>query len=186
MSCSSRLHRLPYGIGVAGLALLLGGCFQPLHNAGGGTATSVAITPGAAGTTARALASVDILPIDGRIGQRIRNDLIFAFTGGSAPPAAAYRLHISTQVIGAQSAVVDPYTDRPEVETAGVDAIFTLTHAGNGTALFTGKAFGRATYTRTRQRYASVRARRDAEDRAATAVVEQIRAQLQGHFSKGG
>jgi LPS-assembly lipoprotein len=182
MSLSDRVSRLLRPSLVVVAALSLGGCLQPLH---GGTGTAGLSAPGAAGATARGMAAIDILPIDGRVGQQIRNNLIFAFTGGSAAPAPLYRLDVSVQVIGTQTAVVDPYTDRPEVETAGVDAAFTLTQIGTGTPAFNGKAFGRATYTRTRQRYASVRAQRDAEDRAATMVVEQIRAQLQGHFSKG-
>jgi hypothetical protein len=42
---------------------------------------------------------------------------------------------------------------------------------------------GRATYTRNRQRFASTRAQRDAEDRAAKIVVEQIRGKVMAHFS---
>jgi LPS-assembly lipoprotein len=181
MSLSDRMGRLLRPSLVVLTALSLGGCFQPLHG-GGGTGLA---SPATAGSTASGMAAIDILPVDGRVGQQIRNNLIFAFTGGSAAPAPLYRLDISVQVIGTQTAVVDPYTDRPEVETAGVDAAFTLTQIGTGAPAFSGKAFGRATYTRSRQRYASVRAQRDAEDRAATIVVQQIRAQLQGHFSKG-
>jgi LPS-assembly lipoprotein len=186
MLWSDRLRRCLGGAALLGAAIALGGCFQPLHNAGGGTATSVPIAPAMAGSNARQLAAIDVLPMDGRIGQQIRNELIFFFTGGSAPAPYAYRLDVRAQALSAQTAIVDPFTDRPELETAGVDAVFTLTRVQDGAPLFSGKAFGRATYTRTRQRYASVRALRDAEDRASRTVSEQIRAQLQGYFARGG
>ena len=112
------------------------------------------------------------------------NDLIFAFTGGGEPiKPPLYRLDIAVQVITAQIAIVDPFTDRPELQTAGIDAAFALVEIRTGQPVMSGNAIGRATYTRNRQRFASTRAERDAEDRAARIVVEQIRAKLMAHFS---
>ncbi len=177
-----RLGRL--GLTVAS-ALALGGCFQPMYAK---VAPVVASTGPALGTpgSVNALASVDILPIDGRVGQKIRNDLLFAFTGGGAPLPPAYRLDITVQIVAAQTAIVDPFTDRPELETAGVEAAFALIRVGTGEPVLSGNALGRATYTRNRQRFASTRAQRDAEDRAARVVVDQIRARLMGHFAGAG
>lgn len=170
-----------------GATLALGGCFQPMYAQQ--SAPAIGSTgPGAVPTSvAGALASIDILPIDGRVGQKIRNDLIFALSGGAGPPAKPlYRLDINVAIITAQTAIVDPYTDRPELQTAGVDASFALIRIGTGEPVTSGNAIGRATYTRNRQRFASTRARRDAEDRAAKVVVEQIRAKLMSHFSGAG
>lgn len=161
----------------------LAGCFQPLH---GTQSPNVSSTVSGAASNSRVLASVDILPVDGRVGQKIRNDLIFAFTGGGAPAKPAYRLDLAVQVIAAQATIVDPYTDRPELETAGVDVSYALVQIGTGMPVASGTAFGRATYTRNRQRFASTRAQRDAEDRAARVVVEQIRAKLLSHFATTG
>jgi LPS-assembly lipoprotein len=163
------------------LAASVGGCLQPMY-AEKGPATAVA---GGAPGAATSLAAIDILPMEGRVGQKIRNDLIFAFTGGGAPLPPAYRLDVALQVISAQTAVVDPFTDRPELETAGIDAAYTLTQVGTGVPVLSGNAFGRASYTTTRQRFSNVRAQRDAEDRAARVIVEQIRARLAGHFATG-
>jgi LPS-assembly lipoprotein len=165
--------------------LVLGGCLQPMY---GKVAPVVSSTTPALNTpgSVNALASVDILPIDGRVGQKIRNDLIFAFTGGGAPLPPVYRLDITVQIVAAQTAIVDPFTDRPELETAGVEAAFALIKIGSGEPILSGNALGRATYTRNRQRFASTRAQRDAEDRAARVVVEQIRARLMAHFAGTG
>ena len=59
---------------IAGLsALALAGCgFQPLY--GGTTAGGARL--------AEVMKGVDITPIPGRVGQKLRNELIFASTGG--------------------------------------------------------------------------------------------------------
>jgi LPS-assembly lipoprotein len=169
------------------LALGLGGCLQPMYAQNGGPVVA-STGPGGptivAGGPQAALASIDILPVDGRIGLKIRNDLIFALSGGAgAPTAPRYRLDMTVQVITAQVAIVDPFTSRPQLQTAGVDVAYALVEIGKGIPILSGNAFGRATYTRNRQRFASTRAQRDAEDRAAKVTVEQIRAKLMGHFS---
>ena len=41
------------------------------------------------------LAAVDVAPIPGRVGQRIRNELIYQATGGGAPLPPEYRLEIA-------------------------------------------------------------------------------------------
>ncbi len=182
MSWSDRVRNF----GVVSLAALALAACQPLH-AGGGSGLSVSQPVAAAQPASPQLAAIDILPIDGRVGQQIRNGLLFAFTGGGEPiTPARYRLDIAVQVINAQIPVVDPFTNRPEVQTAGVDAAWVLVAVGSGERLVTGNAISRATYTRNRQRFASVRAERDAEDRAAKVVVEQIRAKLLAHFSGSG
>lgn len=167
-------------------ALGLGGCLQPMY-AGNNGPVIASTGPGgqvvSAGPAAE-LASIDILPIDGRVGLKIRNDLIFALSGGAGVPSAPrYRLDITVQVITAQVAIIDPFTSRPQLQTAGVEAAYALVEIGKGIPILSSNAFGRATYTRSRQRFASTRAQRDAEDRAAKVVVEQIRAKLMGHFS---
>jgi LPS-assembly lipoprotein len=162
-------------------ALALGGCLQPMYAQGDGPVVS---STGTAGPSALAeLAAIDILPVDGRVGLKIRNDLIFALTGGGTPAPPRYRLDLTVQVITAQVAIVDPFTSRPQLQTAGVEVAYALVEIGKGIPILSGNAFGRATYTRNRQRFASTRAQRDAEDRAAKVTVEQIRAKLMAHFS---
>jgi LPS-assembly lipoprotein len=177
MSWSSRF-------GFLALAALAMGACQPLYAERHGIDVSVGTPVAAAGVASPSLAAIDILPIDGRVGQKIRNDLIFNVTGGGAPiKPPLYRLDIAVQVLTAQIAIVDPFTDRPELQTAGVDAAFALIEVGTGKPVMSGNAMGRATYTRNRQRFASTRAQRDAEDRAAKIVVEQIRGKVMAHFS---
>lgn len=181
-------RRLPRLAAVLGLALGLAGCFQPLYAER--TLTSAPIAAGGpalpSGTTLQAVMSaIDIKDIDGRIGQNIRNELIFAFTGGGAPsPQRLYRLEVRLAP-SLQAPIVDPYTDRAEVETVVVDAWYQLVPTGQIDPVIKGNAFGRASFNRSRQRYATIRAQRDAEDRAAKLVAEQIRLRLTSYFSTG-
>ena len=77
-------------VGVAVLCIL-GGCgdgssgFRPLYGSAslGGAATQ------------EKLAKVDVAPIPGRVGQRIRNELIFQTTGGGKPATPQYRMDIA-------------------------------------------------------------------------------------------
>lgn len=171
-----RLSRVGLALGVA---LLAGACLRPLYgqNTGAG--------PDAPRVSAT-LATIDVVQATNRIDQQVRNQLIFAFTGGGNAPAPVYRLKIVT-VEQIQSAVVDPFTSRPTTETYGLNASYTLTlinppktPAGGAPAkpVMTGEAFARASYDRSRQRFASLRARRDAEDRAADVVAQQIVTQV--------
>src|SRR4029453_17524488 len=68
---------------IAGLsALALAGCgFQPLY--GGTTAGGARL--------ADVMKGIDITPIPGRVGQKLRNELIFASTGGGAGGPTPYR-----------------------------------------------------------------------------------------------
>ena len=73
----------------AGLsALALAGCgFQPLY--GGTTAGGARL--------AEVMKGVDITPIPGRVGQKLRNELIFTNTGGGIAGPARYRLDITVK-----------------------------------------------------------------------------------------
>jgi len=56
-------------------ALALAGCgFQPLYGSNTTTANGTRLS--------EAMASVEVTPIPGRVGQKVRNELIFANTGG--------------------------------------------------------------------------------------------------------
>jgi LPS-assembly lipoprotein len=163
------------------LTLALGGCYvAPLY--GHRTLGSGLASPAAAGGLAATLASVEVVPIKGRVGQEVRNDLIFRLTGGDSPAPARYRLAIVITG-GPQYPVIDPFTQRPEVETLAIDAAFALLPLDGDKAVLRGNAFGRAGLNRNRQRFADLSAEHNAEDRAAQVVADQIFARLAAYFS---
>lgn len=167
---------------VGALALGLAGCFRPVYG-GGGAPSVVAKSPGGA-DVATEMASVDVKPLDGRVGGKLRNELIFMLRGGGAAAPVAYRLTIRINQYG-NSAVVDPLADVPQSRTISLTGDYELTRAGTLDAIATGHAVATATYFSGLQRFANVRAARDAEDRAATQLAERIRSRLQAYFATG-
>src|SRR5262245_35104128 len=107
---------------LAGLAALaLAGCgFQPLY--GGTTAGGQRLS--------EVMAGVDIVPIPGRVGQRVRNELIFANTGGGVAAPSRYRLEIAIK-----ESVVDQLVQITGDATGQVfqlDATFQLIDSASG------------------------------------------------------
>ncbi len=153
---------------IAGLAALaLGGCgFQPLY--GGTTAGGQRLS--------EVMAGVEINPIPGRVGQKLRNELIFANTGGSRAAPSRYRLEIAIK-----ESVTDQLVQITGDATGQVyqlDATFQLIDPANGKVLLQGKAISRAPYNRFQEIFANVRARYDAENRAARTMSESIKTQV--------
>lgn len=158
---------------LAGLgALALAGCgFQPLY--GGSTAGGARIS--------EVMAGIDVAPIPGRVGQRLRNELIFANTGGGTAGPTRYRLDIAVK-----ESVTDQLVQITGDATGQVyqlDATFKLIDASKGAVVYQGKAISRAPYNRFQEIFANVRARYDAENRAARTVSESIRTQVAAHLS---
>jgi LPS-assembly lipoprotein len=164
---------------VAGLALSVAGCFRPVYGDQGGPAVAKS-GPG----VEAALKSVSVTPIDGRVGGKMRNELIFLLRGGAGPGPVAYRLDVR-MVRQGQSPVVDPFTGVPETRSISLLAEYVLKPVGRIDPVLTGTTFATASYSSTLQRFANIRAERDAEDRAATQIAERIRTHLQGHFATG-
>lgn len=171
-----------------GLALvsagLTAGCFQPLYGTAsiGGPAVS------------QAMATVDVEQIDApngtpeaRLGNEVRNALIFGLTGGSGTNSPAYRLKINLSGSN-QSVIVDTTTARPDMEIYGLDATYSLTELATGKIVLTGRASSRASYDipGQQQRFARSRGERDSQNRASTVLAEQIKTRLASYFVSGG
>jgi LPS-assembly lipoprotein len=154
------------------MALALGGCgFQPLY--GGTTAGGQRLS--------EVMAGVEITPIPGRVGQKLRNELIFSNTGGGAAGPSRYKLDIAIK-----ESVTDQLVEITGDATGQVyqlDATFKLIDPTNGRVLMQGKAISRAPYNRFQEIFANVRARYDAENRAARTMSESIKTQLAAYLS---
>lgn len=132
--------------------------------------------PGGAG--AARLAAVDIPPAGDRVGQELRNHLIFLLGGGQGRPAQpAYRLDLATTASESVSATVN--TGRVSLEpTAGIMSVsttYTLTEIATGRVVSAGTRAVQAPYDIPAQDFAAARAVRDAENRAARELAELLR-----------
>jgi LPS-assembly lipoprotein len=177
------LGRLMRISAVIALGALNAACFQPLYatqTIGGG--------PGV-GTM---LAQVDVGRIDApngtpdaRIANEIQNALAFELHGGSAI-SPTHRLNIK-MLTSRSSVITDSATGRVEAELTGIDAHFALIELATGKTVLNGRTFTRvgSDYPGQQQRFARVRARLDAEDRAAKVLAENIRTRLASFFIAG-
>jgi LPS-assembly lipoprotein len=180
MSWLDRLTRLAAILALAGLTA---GCFQPLygdHSVGGPALTGK-------------LAGVEVAPINApngsriaRVGVEVRDQLIYQLTGGTSAPSPAYRLTINLSA-NQQQVIVDITSARPEIQDYGIDATYTLTEIATGKAVISGRTFSRVSFNipGQQQRFAGARGQRDAEDRAAKVIAENIRSRLASFFVTG-
>lgn len=156
------------------LAMPLAGCIQPLYGplADGG------------GSVATEMQAVSIEPIPDRLGHYLENELIFGFNGTGSRVPPRYRLFVSVTE-GVQTPLVDTVTGQASAANVLVTANFRLEHVTGGPPIYKDTATVVASYDRTTQRYASVRAARDAEIRDAERLADQIRTRIAAVFAAG-
>jgi LPS-assembly lipoprotein len=126
------------------------------------------------------LAAVDVGPIPGRVGQRIRNELIFQTTGGGSPLPPEYRLDIAIRE--SLSATLVRRDGEAEGQVYNLDASYKLVRITDKAVVAEGKSYSRAPFDRSTSVFANVRAREDAENRAARTVGEELRTRLLAHL----
>jgi LPS-assembly lipoprotein len=142
------------------------GGFHPLY----GTASI------GGGATQEKLAAVDIAPIPGRVGQRIRNELIFQSTGGGLPLPPQYRLDVAIRETVISTLV--SVNGNAGGQIYNIEASYNLVRLSDKTVVAHGKSYGRAEFDRVTSIFANVEARQDAENRAAQSVGEELRTRL--------
>ena len=179
---TGKLTRICAALALAGLTA---GCFQPLY----GTQSPLGGKTGVGDK----MSGVDVAPIASpngtrlaRVGVDVRNELIYQLTGGGAAMSPSYRLDIALSSTNLQ-VIVDINTARPDIQNYGIDATYTLTDITNGKLVVTSTTFSRVSYNipGQQQRFAGERGMRDAEDRAAKVIAEQIRSRLASYFAAG-
>jgi LPS-assembly lipoprotein len=170
-------------LAVAALAALTAGCFQPMY------------AEHADGTPAlrEKLLGVDLPPVDkpnaspeARIGVEVRNALAFKLYGNATGTAPTHKLVLRFQTTRS-SLLVDPNTGLPTSENFGIDAQYNLIEIASNKSVMNGTTFSRVTYDMpgSYQRFSRVRALRDAEDRAANEIAENIQTRLASFFFAG-
>ena len=166
------------------VAALAGGCFQPLYGER---------SPTGEPALRDQLSAVDVLQIEApkgtdeaRIAVEIRNALLFDFTGGgyAAPPTHMLKIAISST---RASIIVDVHTSRPDIENYGINATYSLTEIATKKIVVNGQTFARVSYDipGQEQRFARLRGLRDAENRAAKVIADNIRSRLASYFIAG-
>jgi LPS-assembly lipoprotein len=128
------------------------------------------------------LAKLDVAPIPGRVGQRIRNELIFQSTGGAGQTAQPeYRLEVALRESVSSTLVKVNAEAQGAVYT--LDAAFKLVRLADKKVVLEGNSHGRAPFERFDSIFANVRAREDAENRAASTVGTELKTRLAAYLS---
>jgi LPS-assembly lipoprotein len=160
---------------VAGLSLGLSACFRPLYG------------PTASGQSLQTvLASIDVPELEwpdtyARFGHYLRSELIYALNGSGSDVPKSYVLNLSyAQTLS--TPVVDTASGRALSATLTGNLTYTLRQGS--TIVTTGVATSSASYDRFEQRFATVRAARDAEIRLARELAGQVRTRLQAELSR--
>ena len=180
---SARIRIAARLVAVAALAALTAGCFQPMY------AERTDGTPG----LREKLMGVELPPIakpnasrEARVGVEVRNALAFKLYGTATGMPPTHRLDIRF-TSSKSSLLVDPNTALPTSENYGIDAQYNLIEVVSGKSVMTGTTFSRVSYDMpgSYQRFARNRALRDAEDRAANEIAENINTRLAAFFTAG-
>lgn len=156
--------------------LLLAGCgdsgFRPLYASSALVGSSVN----------EKLAKMEVAPIPGRVGQRLRNELIYQATGGGyAAINPDYRLEIVvTESITATLVQIDGNSSG---SVYNLDAKFRLVRLADRSIALEGESFGRSTFQRFDSVFSNVRARHEAEDRAAKTIADDLKSRLAAFLS---
>ena len=169
---------------VLSLAGTTAGCFQPLY----GTQTTAG-----GPAVATALNAVDVEQIDAttgtddaRIGVELRNDLLFALQGGSGGGSPTHSLKIRL-IPSRYTTSVDLQTGRSSTDVYNLTATYQLTDLRTGKVVLAASAVAPVSYDTPgeQQRFARSRGLRDAENRAAQQIAENIRSRLTSFFVAG-
>jgi LPS-assembly lipoprotein len=162
---------------------LLGGCFQPLY----GTSTETGRP-----AVRDALSAIDVQQIpaaantsEAPLAVKIRNDLLFNFTGGGYPAPSTHKLKV--EIFGNRAVVViDRATALPNLETYTLRTTYSLTEIATGKVVVTGQASAPVSYdTLGQQRFARLGGMHDAERRAAKVISDNITTRLASYFVSG-
>ncbi|PWT87252.1 MAG: hypothetical protein C5B56_10850 [Proteobacteria bacterium] len=161
------------------------GCFQPLYSQQTVTGSSPAV--------ASALENVDVLQIaaptgteDARIAVEVRNQLLFALQGGGGGGSPTHTLKITLSTSRATTSV-DLQTGRSSTDIYTLFAAYQLIDLRTDKTVLRGTAAAPVSYDTPgeQQRFARQRALRDAENRAAGLIAENLKGRLASFFIAG-
>ncbi|MEO1111051.1 MAG: hypothetical protein AAFY05_01920 [Pseudomonadota bacterium] len=170
-------------LGAVAAAITLSGCqIRPLY----GTSTTGDF--GAQSSTVAAdLAAIDLDSISSQFAQKdatriLYNELTFRLERGAGAAPKKYRLEVLADVNTAAVAI-EQFADVPSAFTITMNSTYVMSNIETGETLTTGRTFRSASYDFSDQRFANQRALRDAQERVAKAVADDIATRLAGFFA---
>lgn len=152
------------------VAALAGGCFQPLY--------SDYTTSTVGGSVKTALRGIEIPEIKGLIGHYFRNELVFELDGSGDPDARKTLKLEAATTESVEVVTVDYAYGRADSAVLVATVTWKLIQQGTGKVVSSGTNSVRVPYERSSQRFATLRAARDAQVRAAKNLATIVRGQI--------
>jgi LPS-assembly lipoprotein len=159
-------------LGLMLAAVLLTGCqVRPLY------------APDASGVSARSqLPAIAVDEPVNRQEQVFRNKLLFGLRGGGEAASSLYRLNYRI-TFDIQQLAIQEVTGTPSSYQLNGRIAYILEDAATGEPLLVDEALAIASYNRSSQNFANLRAERDAEDRVATNLASKVETRLATYFA---
>lgn len=164
----TKIRRL--SIAVVSLIFLSACQFQPLH---GDSAIA----------NKAALKNVGVASVNNRVGQQVRNHLLFLMNGGTSSSSKTHEAKLRISFNDKQLAAIAEEEDATS-GTVTVRASYDLVDISTGDVVASGVREAIASYDRTGQVFANNRATRDAENRAAKELAEALRVAIASDLSR--
>ena len=159
----------------AGSLGLLSACtVEPLNKSNANSAVSGGAVDS---STAAVLASIQVAEVNSRVAQQTRNALLFALNGGNPVPSGNLKVNLGV-VSRAQNLSVLTSVQAPTSAQVQLTATYSMVNTQTGETIASGTRRSIAAYDLTSQNFANQRALRNAENRAAKSVAQQIRLAL--------
>ena len=170
---SKHLFKRLLGVGSILALVVLSACkFEPLHST---NASSV---------SASRLSSVGVAGVNNRVGQQVRNHLLFLLNGGFGASEKQYEARL--RISDSNQTLASVPGQNTTSGTVTISTSYDLVELASGNVVANGNRKASASYDRTTQVYANERAVRDAENRAAKEVAEALRLAIAADMSKLG
>ena len=166
-------------VAIAAFGLVVSGCMRPLY---GEMSAGHAVRP--------ELQAINVKPMDDVVGHYLREELIFNLTGG-APDSklgpTKYQLTItaSDRTMAAALDTSETSTSRADAASVQVTAKYTLADM-KGVTITEGVVTASGSIDRLTQRFAALRAVRDAKIRVAKTLADMIHTRLAAYFASKG
>lgn len=136
------------------------------------------------GATAARLGSISFSEPRSRVEQVVRNRLVFLTSGGAGEPVNAdYTVNLEVSSSSTQVLLIDS-SDTPRAMQVTARGTYSITRKSDNQVLKSATRSATAQMDYSIQEFASTRALRDAEDRAAKELAELIRADIAGVLSR--
>jgi LPS-assembly lipoprotein len=179
---SSDLIRIGHLAGVVGLLMFLGSCtVEPLNATRSGRLVQSA--DGTSQTVQSVMKAITVNPVNERVAQQVRNNLLFELNGGSQLPNGRYNVKMKVAA-ASRSLAIENDSLSPTSAQVAVTVDYELVDSSTGKPVSGGKRRAVASYDQTPQQFANERALRDAQNRAAKDVALQIRLAIAQALSK--